>query len=401
MVLDLLIAVALVLANGFFVASEFALARLRPTQVGQFERDRRAGARSVRHAIEHLDAYLATCQLGITIASIGLGVAGEPAFVKLLSPLLGAEAQIGGIALAATLAFALITLLHVIVGELAPKSIAISRTSGTVLRLAPPMRLFYLATKPLVDLLNAMGNALLRPFHIPPARDAGHAPHTESELRELLAQSAEHGMIEDAEQQFAERGFAFGERRVRDVMQPRSQIDFLTINTSVHDAARYAIAVGHTRLPVCEPERGRDAPLGIIHAQDLLAATLQHQDTGLQALLRPLDHVPEATPVSEVLNTMRRDRHHMILVADEHGTTVGLLTLEDLLEELVGEIDDEFDPPSPPEEITHENQRPMLFGSAPLRSGTPGVTPTDAATAAPLPRRCGTLAPPTGRQLHR
>jgi CBS domain containing-hemolysin-like protein len=130
MVLDLLIATALVPANGFFVASEFSLARLRPTQVGQFERDRCAGTQSVRDAIEHLDrAYLATCQLGITIASIGLGVAGEPAFVKLLSLLLDAEAQIGGIALAATLAFALITLLHVIVGELAPKNIAISRTS--------------------------------------------------------------------------------------------------------------------------------------------------------------------------------------------------------------------------------------------------------------------------------
>lgn len=179
-------------------------------------------------------------------------------------------------------------------------------------------------------------------------------------------------------------------------MQPRSQVDFLAVNTSIRDAARYAIAVGHTRLPVCEPERGLDAPLGMIHAQDLLVATLQHQDTGLQALLRPLDRVPETTPVSEVLNTMRRDRRHMILVAGEHGTTVGLLTLEDLLEELVGEIDDEFDPPTPPQEITHENQRPMLAASALLRGGTQGVTPTDAATAAPC-RRCSTLAPPTGR----
>ena len=187
MMADLVIAGALVLANAFFVASEFALARLRPTQLSELERERRRGAGSLRHAVEHLDAYLAACQLGITIASIGLGVVGESAFEKLLEPVLGADAEVAGVAVAAALAFALITVLHVVAGELAPKSVAISRTLETSLRVAPAMRVFYLATKPLVDLFNGLGNLVLRPFGIPPAREAGHAPHSEQELLELLA----------------------------------------------------------------------------------------------------------------------------------------------------------------------------------------------------------------------
>ncbi|HEY1565677.1 MAG TPA: CNNM domain-containing protein [Solirubrobacteraceae bacterium] len=192
---DLLIASALVLANAFFVASEFALARMRPTQLSELEDARRRGARSLRHAVTHLDAYLAACQLGITIASIGLGVVGKSAFERLLGPVLGPEAELAGVAVAAGLAFALITVLHVVLGELAPKSVAISRTVQTALWVAVPMRAFYLATKPLVDLFNGLGNLVLRPFGIPPAGEAGHAPHSEQELRELLVQSSEHGLI--------------------------------------------------------------------------------------------------------------------------------------------------------------------------------------------------------------
>lgn len=343
MLVGLLIAAALVLANGFFVASEFALARLRTTQVADLEREQRPGARSLRHALAHLDAYLAACQLGITIASIGLGVVGEPAFEQLLTPLLGAEAKLGGVAVAGTLAFALITLLHVVVGELAPKSVAISRTSDTALRVAPPMRVFYLATKPLVDLFNGLGNLLLRPFGIPPAREAGHAPHSESELLELLAQSGAEGLIEAEEQQIAERGFAFADRRAVDVMQPREAIDFVDLGSTVGEAARAAVRVGHTRLPVVDARRGVDAPVGLIHAHDLLAATLEDETMDLRPLLRPLARVPGQTPVTELLSRMLDERRHLVLVADDRGRTVGLLTLEDLVEELVGEIESDTD----------------------------------------------------------
>jgi CBS domain containing-hemolysin-like protein len=344
---SLLIAVVLVLANGFFVASEFALARLRTTQVADLERERRPGAGSLRHAVAHLDAYLAACQLGITIASIGLGVVGEPAFERLLASPLGAEAELGGIAVAGTLAFSLITLLHVVVGELAPKSVAISRTTKTGLRVAPAMRLFYLATKPLVDLFNGLGNLVLRPFGIPPAREAGHAPHSEGELLELLAQSEAEGLIEAEEQQIAERGFAFADRRAGDVMQPAGAIHFVPDGITVADAAREAVRSGHTRLPVVDAEHGLDAPVGLIHAHDLLAATLEDETMDLRPLLRPLARVPPQTLVTVLLRRMLDERRHMVLVSDERERTLGLVTLEDLVEELVGEIESDTEIPPP------------------------------------------------------
>jgi CBS domain containing-hemolysin-like protein len=383
MVLDLLIAAALLLVNSFFVATEFALARLRPTQVAQLERERRAGARSLRHAIAHLDAYLAACQLGITLASIGLGAVGQSAFERLLAPLLGREAEIAGIALAAAFAFALITLLHVVVGELAPKSIAISRTTDTSLRVARPMRLFYLATKPLVELFNGLGNLLLRPFGIPPAREVGHAPHSESELLELLAESGEQGLIEVEEQRFAERGFAFADRHAQDVMQPRGAIDFVLSNIDVAEASRQAVRLGHTRLPVCDPGPGLDAPVGLIHVHDLLAAVLADPTIDLRGLLRPLARVPPETPVTDLLRRMRDERRHMVLVADAHDRTMGLLTLEDLLEELVGEIENDTDSPLPTpsrERIIGERE------SRPRRHGRPASAPSDAEHA-PQPER--------------
>jgi CBS domain containing-hemolysin-like protein len=347
MLLDLAIAVALVLTNGFFVTSEFALTRLRPTQLADLERERRRGSRSLRHALSHLDAYLAACQLGITIASIGLGVVGEPAFERLLGPWLGAEAKLGGIAVAGTLAFALITLLHVVVGELAPKSVAISRTTGTALRVAAPLRLFYLATKPLVDLFNGLGNLILRPFGVPPAREVGHAPHSETELLELLAQSGAEGLIEADEQQIAERGFAFADQRAGDVMQPREAIQFVPVDATVADAAREVVRCGRTRLPVFEVDRGFEAPAGLIHVHDVLAATLEGETMDLRPLLRPLPRVSSQTLVTELLRRMLEERRHMVLVADERGRTAGLLTLEDLVEELVGEIETDAEPPAP------------------------------------------------------
>lgn len=344
MVLDLFVAVALLLANGFLVASEFALARVRPTQVAQLEREGRPGTRSLRHAVTHLDAYLAACQLGITIASIGLGVVGQSAFEELLSPLLGADAEVAGIALAASLAFALITLLHVVVGELVPKSVAISRTADTGLRVALPLRVFYIATKPLVDVFNGLGNLILRPFGIPPAREIGHAPHTQGELLELLAQSEKEGLIDLEEQEIAARGFAFADRQARDVMQPRSAVDFVPGDASVRDASREALRSGHSRLPVCDPETGLDGPLGLVHLHDLLAAELPGGWSDLRDLLRPLPRVPDSMAVTELLAQMRAERHQMVLVADEYGRTVGLVTLEDLLEELVGEIEEDVGP---------------------------------------------------------
>jgi CBS domain containing-hemolysin-like protein len=345
MALELILAIGLVAANGFFVATEFAIARLRPTQVEEFERDGRPGAASVRHAVTHIDAYLAACQLGITLASLGLGALGEPAFEKLLHPLLGDAAVVGGFALSAVVAFAIITVLHVVVGELAPKSLAIARTGSTVLWVAPAMRAFYIVTKPVVDLFNGMGNLLLRPFGVPPASEAGHAPHTEQELRTLMRESHEGGMIDRTDRELTESAFEFGDRSVAEVMTPRGAIDFLTTDDELGEAIQRAIETGHTRLPLCGSARGLDEPLGMIHAKDLLPACAGGDARPLIELRRPLASVSESAPISEVLRELRGDRRHLALVADDRGNTTGLVTLEDMLEELVGEIEDEFDRP--------------------------------------------------------
>ena len=284
-VLDLLLACALG-ARQRLLRGQRVRAGSAPADAGGRARAPATGGRRILcHALAHLDAYLAACQLGITIASIGLGVVGESAFEELLGPLFGSEAKLAGIALAAALAFAVITVLHVVVGELAPKSVAISRTTETALRAAPPMRVFYMATKPLVDAFNGLGNLLLRPFGRPPAREVGHAPHSEGELLELLAQSREHGLIQHEEQEIAERGFAFADRRAGDVMRPRDEIDFLVVDVGFQWAARHAVRSRHTRLPVCERSLGLDAPLGLVHAHDLLAAAIDKRTVELRELL--------------------------------------------------------------------------------------------------------------------
>jgi CBS domain containing-hemolysin-like protein len=365
MVLELAATLSLVLANAFFVGTEFAIARLRPTQVAELEREGAAGAASMRHALDHIDSYLSACQLGITLASIGLGVVGKPFFEERLEPLLGAAAGVGGFAVAAALAFSIVTLLHVVVGELAPKSLAIARTVTTARLVAPPMRLFYLATRPVVELFNAMGNMLLKPFGVPPARQAGHAPHSEDELRDLLKESAARGLIDPEERRLTENVFSFGDRRAREIMVPRPAVRYVTTADSVADVARRSLETGFTRFPLCTPEDGLDAAFGLVHVKDLLATRLDGRQLKLRELARPIPRVPESILVDELLRELRRDHQHVALVVDEHGTVVGLVSLEDLLEEIVGEIEDEFDNERH-KLIAADADRVRIAGAAPL-----------------------------------
>ena len=360
---NIALALVLVAANGFFVATEFSIARLRPGQVDKWVSDGRPGAKSVEHAIEHIDSYLAACQLGITISSLGLGALGEPAFHHLLEPVFGEGAAVVGIGLASAVSFGIITLLHVVVGELAPKSLAISRTQPIALFVAPVMRVFYAAAKPLVDLFNGMGNLLLKPFGIPPAREAGHAPVSEDELRLLLRESAAGGEIEEEEQRFSENVLTFGDRRVREVMVPRSRVVFATTDASFDDAVAIVRESGLTRLPLCKADAGLDAPVGLLHVKDML---VHGPGTSLEAIARPLERVPESMLIDELLERLRKLREHFALVVDEHGTVVGLITLEDILEEIVGEIEDEFDPEER-EPLREEPDGTVIAGWAPIR----------------------------------
>jgi CBS domain containing-hemolysin-like protein len=364
--LQIVAAFALVFANGFFVASEFSIARVRPTQVDDWVARARPGAKSVKHAVDHIDAYLAACQLGITLASLGLGIVGERAFHSLFADLLGESAAVAGIALAGAFAFILITVLHVVVGELAPKSAAIARTEGVVLMLAPPMRLFYLLTRPVVDLFNGLGNLLLKPFGIPPAAEAGHAPHSEDELRALVRQSSREGLIEPEEGVFTDNVFTFGDRRAREVMVPRPQVQSVSTDQSFEEVVARIRDTGVTRLPLCRPDGGLDTAIGMIHAKDLLVAVVGGGRPGLEAIARPVEHVPDSLLIDELLEQLRREREHLAIVVDEHGTAVGIVTLEDVLEEIVGEIEDEFDPDGQPP-ITEVDGELRLSGGASVR----------------------------------
>ena len=365
---EVALVLALVLANGFFVAVEFSVARVRPTQAREFLRQGRSGAKSVAHAVDHIDAYLSACQLGITLASLGLGAVGEPVFHDLLEPVLGDAATIGSFGLAAAVAFLIITTLHVVVGELSPKSLAIARTAPVVLALAPPMRAFYLSTKPLVDLFNAMGNLLLKPFGVPPASEAGHQPHSEAELRELLRESSRGGLIERAEQELSDAALVFGDMRAREVMKPRSEIDWVLTADSPSAIAERAIVTGRTRLPLCEPEGGLESAVGVVNAKDLLPLIFDDAERlEVPKLARPVGHVSESARVDEVLRDMRERRLHLALVHDEHGTVIGLVTMEDILEELVGEIEDEFDPDRA-QPIREQDGRLYVHGETPIRT---------------------------------
>src|SRR5829696_7802485 len=361
---NIALAFVLVGANGFFVATEFAVARLRPGQVEKWVRDGRPGAKSVAHAVDHIDAYLAACQLGITISSLGLGALGEPAFHHILEPIFGEGATVAGVGVASAVAFGIITLLHVVVGELAPKSLAIARTQPIALFVAPVMRVFYFATRPVVDLFNGMGNLLLKPFGVPPAREAGHAPVSEDELRTLVRESAAGGEIEEEEQRFTENVLTFGDRRVREVMSPRSRIVFVTEGAYHAHLVEVIRDSGLTRLPLVSADGGLDAPLGLLHVKDLIVRG--EEDVSLEELARPIERVPESMLIDELLERLRKLREHFALVADEHGTVVGLITLEDILEEIVGEIEDEFDPEER-EPLREEPDGTVLAGWAPVR----------------------------------
>jgi CBS domain containing-hemolysin-like protein len=341
----IVLALVLVGLNGFFVAVEFGVARLRPTQANEFAREGRPGSKAVLHAVGHIDSYLSACQLGITICSLGLGALGEPAFHALLEPLLGDAAEIAGIGIASALSFLIITTLHVVLGELAPKSAAIARTPPIVLALTPAMRVFYFATKPIVDGLNWLGNVVLKPFGVPPASEAGHQPHSEDELRSLLRESSREGTIGQEEQELSEAALVFGDLRAREVMRPRAEIAYVLTSDSPRRVAERVVETGHTRLPLCEPAGALDAAVGVLNAKDLLPVGLAAEAVvDLRAIARPIAHVAESARVDRVLRDMRRERRHLGLVHDEHGTVVGLVTLEDILEEIVGEIEDEFDP---------------------------------------------------------
>lgn len=344
----LLIALGLVALNGFFVVSEFALVKVRRTRLQELADNGRHSAQVALDVTGHIDTYLSACQLGITLASLGLGWLGEPAIARLISPLFVEVAGWSGIythTVAGIIAFILITLLHIVLGELVPKSIAIQKSEGAALLTARPLKLFFRVFYPIIWLFNELALLILKGLNIEPANEADLA-HTEEELRMLVSASQEQGYLDIVEGNLLNKVFTFSDRVAREIMVPRQDIVCLYTDDTYEDVLDMVKLHGHTRYPLCEDDK--DHIIGLIHVRDILKLTGNPPARRITDIKRDILIVPEGMLIAEVMQKMRQSRTHMAIVADEFGGTAGLVTMEDILEELVGEIYDEFDL-TPPE----------------------------------------------------
>lgn len=348
-VLKLLAVVALVLLNGFFVAAEFALVKVRRTQLEPLARRGHRRARLAGHLTHHLDAYLSACQLGITLASLGLGWIGEPVFTFLLQPvfgLLNVQSETLRHSLAFGVGFSVITFLHIVVGEMAPKSLAIRLALPTALWVAYPMRWFYAAMYPFIWLLNESALLLLRWLGLQPASET-EAVHTEDELRLVLAASQRELGASRLSRDIVQNALELRHRIAREVMRPRQEIVALDTRATIAECLDVAEKTRYSRFPLCEGG-DLDKTLGVVHVKDLYAMRIKAR-TGADLLpvARKLIYVPETARLEKLLQLLLERKLHLAIVVDEYGSTVGLITLENILEELVGQIQDEFDQEAP------------------------------------------------------
>ncbi len=345
--LKLLAVLTLVALNGFFVAAEFALVKVRSSQLDSMIDDGDRRAELARRITGNLDAYLSACQLGITLASLGLGWLGEPFLARMIEPLLlrvglHSESVIHGIAFA--LAFSIITTLHITLGEQAPKILAIQKSVPATLFISRPLAFFYAVFKPGIGFLNWMSNWLLRVvFRTQPASEHELA-HSEEELRVILSQSAEHQEVTQLGKEILINALDLRERVVRDITTPRGEVVFLNTEDSFEENLRVAIDSKHTRFPMCEGHL--DNAIGLVHIKDLLRLT-RERAPDLHAIKRELHPVPEMMPLEKLLTFFLSKHAHTALVVDEFGGTTGMVTLDNVLEELVGDIQDEFDKEAP------------------------------------------------------
>jgi CBS domain containing-hemolysin-like protein len=340
----ILVALSLVFLNGFFVASEFAIVKVRNTRVEEMIQLGAKGARRCLRLVNNMDEYLAVTQFGITLASLGLGWIGEPAFARLFEPMfegLGVLKPVLTHSLAATVAFLLITFLHIVLGELAPKSLAIQVPERVIFSVASPMILFRKASYPFIWFLNGTANILLQLFGIRVASRA-ETTHSPEEFRLILAESRKKGVLDREEQWILERTLDFRTRAVRQIMVPAVEVSFLDTEKTLEQNLETIRVHRRTRYPLCQGTL--DQVVGVVHVKDLF---LRYRELGpdfnLKAASRPVRFVHESKLVKYLLLELRQSRTHLSIVVDEFGSTVGIVTLEDILEELVGEIQDEFE----------------------------------------------------------
>lgn len=343
--LKVLAVLALILVNGFFVAAELALVRIRATQLDALATKGHRRARIARGIVANLDAYIGATQLGITLASLGVGVAVAPVFNRLLTPLFGllhissaAEERTISVAIG----FFINSFMLIVVGELVPKGIAIRRTLATTLFVARPLRWFYRISFPMIWLLNHSSRAMLTMLGID-VSGTGHRAHSEEELRLLLAASQQRSGGTTFGRGLVLNALDLRHRIAREVMRPRQEVNALSTEASIAECIAVAEQTRYSRFPLCEAG-DLDRTLGVVHIKDLYAMRLRARSgADLQPVARKLIYVPETARLEALLQMFLERKLHMAVVVDEYGGTLGIVTLENILEELVGQIQDEFD----------------------------------------------------------
>lgn len=351
----LIFALFLVFLNGFFVAAEFAIVKVRASQIEIKAKTGSSVGKMAKNILQHLDGYLAATQLGITLASLGLGVVGEKVMHEIIHDALAkfgiGEALITTIS--TVIAFSVITIMHIVFGELAPKSLAIQRPVATTLFIAVPLQIFYVLFRPFIWILNGFAAVILKPFGIDTS--AGHESlHSNEELQYLLDQGKESGALEDNEHELIKNVFDFNERVVKNIMVPRTKISGIELNTAKEEVVEKIIAEGYSRLPVYDDII--DKIIGIIHAKDVLPLLAKNKDWVLNDIIRKPYFVPETKKINDLLSELQQKRIQIAIVIDEFGGTAGMVTLEDIVEEIVGEIQDEYDEEKPTVEKISDNE---------------------------------------------
>ncbi|NYF25985.1 hemolysin family protein [Sporosarcina sp. JAI121] len=336
----------LIALTAFFVASEFAIVKIRTTRIDQLIAEGNPRAIVARKVVGNLDEYLSACQLGITITALGLGMLGEPTVKLMLAPLwanLNISASTSSI-ISYIIAFSIVTFLHVVVGELAPKSIAIQKAEEITLRFSKPLAIFYRIAYPIIRGMNGSAQFLIKLFGYKSMSESEVA-HTEEELRMILSDSLKSGEINQAEYKYVNKIFEFDDRIAKEIMAPRTEMITIEKDMTLREVFEVMGVEQYTRYPVTDGDK--DHIIGLVNMKNLLTAFIKEPDTaGFQPVtnyMQPVIHVIETMPIGDLLLKIQRERIHMAILMDEYGGTSGLVTIEDILEEIVGDIQDEFD----------------------------------------------------------
>ncbi|ELZ09455.1 hypothetical protein C479_11575 [Halovivax asiaticus JCM 14624] len=342
----LFVALALVVVNGFFVGAEFALVRIRPSVVDRLVEDGRTGAGILQEAMDNLDDYLAVTQLGITLASLGLGWAGEPAVAALIEPLLGEVLPTGVVHLVSfALAFTFITFLHVVFGELAPKTFAIARTEQIALFVALPMKVSYYILYPGIVVFNGAANGFTSLLGVPPASESEET-FTEAELLTVLSQSGREGNFDPDEVEMIHRVFELDDITVKEIMIPAPDVASFDAADDIESMRAQIVEIGHTRYPVLGTGDGTDRIVGFVDAKDVvrvMGPETTADETTAESLARDLPVVPETARVTDLLTQFQTEGRQLAAIVDEWGVFEGIVTVEDVVEVVVGDLRDGFD----------------------------------------------------------